>query len=96
MILTKEIRKYSGLQPGESFAVVPDDFRMVAGNITRDEFDPSNPSHQAISFECVGNGFDCEQFSCFYACVATSHKLHILNVPKIEQVGSQLISPARP
>jgi hypothetical protein len=55
------IRKYANNFPGETFAVVPDDFRMYAGDPTRDHHDPTNASHQAISFECIGDGYDCKQ-----------------------------------
>lgn len=48
--------KYAG--GGTEFAVVPDDFRMVAGNITRDHLDMTQASHTAISFQCVGDGFN--------------------------------------
>lgn len=50
--------KYARAFDNETFAVVPDDFRMVAGNISRDYFDENLASHNAISFECVGDGFD--------------------------------------
>lgn len=49
----------------EEYAVVPDDFRMLGGNITRDFYDESIPSHAAVSFECVGDGFDSEHISLF-------------------------------
>lgn len=53
------LRKYANNHDGEEFAVVPDDFRMYAGDPTRDHFDPTNSSHQAISFQCIGDGYDC-------------------------------------
>lgn len=52
--------KFSFNDPEETFAVVPDDFRMVGGNVTRDYFDKSIPSHDAVSFECFGPGYDGE------------------------------------
>jgi hypothetical protein len=53
-------RKYSGLQVGDELAVVPDDFRMLAGNISRNYLDLTLSSHLAPSFECTGPGFDCK------------------------------------
>lgn len=53
-------RKYASSTPNEQFAVIPDDFRMLAGDINRDYFDPDEPSHQAISFQCIGDGYDCQ------------------------------------
>lgn len=48
---------------GEKLAVVPDDFRMVGGNMTRDFLDLSIPSHDAVSFQCFGPGYDRESLS---------------------------------
>jgi len=53
-------RKYASNYDGETFAVVPDDFRMYAGDPTGDHYDPTDASHRAISFECIGDGYDCE------------------------------------
>ncbi|ORY20911.1 hypothetical protein BCR39DRAFT_601419 [Naematelia encephala] len=47
--------KYARFSDDEEFAVVPDDFRMTAGNVSRNYYDDSQPSHKAISFQCVGN-----------------------------------------
>ncbi|KAK1926900.1 hypothetical protein DB88DRAFT_536906 [Papiliotrema laurentii] len=55
--------KFSYDQPSETFAVVPDDFRMLGGNISRDFFDKSIPSHDAVSFECLGGGGGDERLS---------------------------------
>lgn len=43
-------------EAGEAPVVVPDDFRMVAGDMNRDHFDFQNRSHNAVSFECWGPG----------------------------------------
>jgi hypothetical protein len=48
--------KYAYNSPDEEFQVIPDNFRSVAGSITRNEL----ANNTAISFECVGNGYDCE------------------------------------
>lgn len=54
------IRKYSFDKPTETFAVVPDDFRMLGGDINRDFYDKTIPSHDAVSFQCIGPGYDSQ------------------------------------
>ncbi|WVQ97883.1 hypothetical protein IAU59_004999 [Kwoniella sp. CBS 9459] len=39
--------------PSQPFASIPDDFKMLAGSIKRDDFDPANASNKAIEFLCV-------------------------------------------
>lgn len=53
-------RKFAYNTPDETFAVVPDDFRMLAGDFNRDTYDPTQASHNAISFQCMGDGYDNE------------------------------------
>ncbi|WVQ84091.1 hypothetical protein IAT38_006236 [Cryptococcus sp. DSM 104549] len=38
---------------GSGHAVVPDDFRMLAGDITRTTYDPTSALDNAVSFQCV-------------------------------------------
>ncbi|OCF37503.1 hypothetical protein I316_00628 [Kwoniella heveanensis BCC8398] len=39
--------------PCQPFANIPDDFRMLAGNIKRDDFNPANASNKAVEFLCI-------------------------------------------
>ncbi|RXK40962.1 hypothetical protein M231_01810 [Tremella mesenterica] len=50
--------KYAQSGPNDTFAVVPDDFRMVAGNVSRDTLDIQEAKNNAVSFECIGDGWD--------------------------------------
>lgn len=45
---------YRGLDHGEELAEPPADFRIVAGNTTRDYDNPEDPSHFAVSYACYG------------------------------------------
>ncbi|TYJ52689.1 hypothetical protein B9479_006695 [Cryptococcus floricola] len=42
--------------PTEGFSVVPDDFRMLAGDITRTTYNASNTLDLAVSFQCIDAG----------------------------------------
>ncbi|WVF69995.1 hypothetical protein IAT40_004781 [Kwoniella sp. CBS 6097] len=39
--------------PSQPFANIPDDFRMLAGSVKRDEFNPANASNKAVEFLCI-------------------------------------------
>jgi hypothetical protein len=53
---------------------VPDDFRMLAGNITRNTYNASNAADLAPSWECWGDDYGCERYHDRY-CVLHSSRL---------------------
>jgi len=69
------IRKYATNYDTEKIAVVPDDFRMYAGDPTRDHYNSSDPSHEAISFQCVGGPTECE-------CSLMMQRFHLMFKPR--------------
>ncbi|RSH92266.1 hypothetical protein EHS25_008681 [Saitozyma podzolica] len=48
---------YVILAAGKNLSVVPDDFRMLAGNITRNTYNASNAADLAPSWECWGDDY---------------------------------------
>lgn len=65
----------------QSYPELPDDFRMVAGNMKRDSLDMSRPADQAVSFQCFGPGYDCESDRPFPSGISASsivspHTIH--------------------
>jgi hypothetical protein len=52
-------RKFPALV-GEKFARVPDNFRMLAGDPTRDHFNSSDSSYKAVQFQCIGGDVESE------------------------------------
>ena len=68
------VRMYRGLDHGEELAEPPADFRIVAGNTTRDYDDTGNPAHFAVSYACYGYKAGEER-------KLTSISLHPLGIP---------------
>lgn len=64
--LTTDRRKFTATGLEEDLVEMPKDFRMVAGNVSRDFLDASIPSHNAVSFQCYGPGYDSECASCMH------------------------------
>jgi hypothetical protein len=56
-------RNYHGFKVGDVPPVLPDDFRMVAGNLSRDHTDTEKAEHMALTFPCFGKGVNGEDIS---------------------------------